>query len=98
MAQPGAAGSGARADGGVHRQSLLSVKSRPIRIHELDMARNFIMNTLPDLLWPDDASDHHQKAFAASTHEELREQFALVQRHRRDARWSAACRGARAIA
>lgn len=76
VAQPGAAGPVHAADGGV--PAITTFREIPANPDpkELDMARNFIMNTLKTFCGPMTHLTIIEKAFAASTHEELREQFA----------------------
>ena len=77
LAPPEAASAQApAADGGL--PAITTFREIPARIDpkELDMARNFIMNTLKTFCGPATHLSIIEGAFAAKTYEEMREQFA----------------------
>lgn len=64
------------ADGGLPAITTFRDIPETPNLKELDMARNFIMNTLKTFCGPATHLSIIEKAFAAKTHEEMREQFA----------------------
>jgi hypothetical protein len=64
------------ADGGLPGLTTFREVPETPNLKELDMARNFIMNTLKTFCGPATHLTIIEKVFAARTHEEMREQFA----------------------